>query len=227
MNYFQKRIFDPETLECLLPKLVHPTLEPPKILALISADEIFANADQSLLESLGEDRRLERKPAGFHREQIAEYVNMWTNTPPDGGLLVMGMNDDGTWEGCSKLERAALSRLEDPQDLCPDAPCETKRIAITRADGTQDFAVLIRVYRPRSKRVVKTHIARRSLPPKRLGIFKSTLVRSILSKSHVGSSIRYSSTRRRFGIFVMPCETCSSYLPPPMKNFFGLAIWAT
>jgi ATP-dependent DNA helicase RecG len=154
---FQKRLFDPETLECLLPKLVHPTLEPPKVLALISPDEIFANANQELLESLKEDNRLERKPCGLHREPLAEYVNMWTNTPPDGGILVMGMNDDGSWEGCESLGQVAINRLEDPQDLCPEAPCETKRIPITKADGSADFAILIRVYRPRSKRIIKTH----------------------------------------------------------------------
>jgi ATP-dependent DNA helicase RecG len=153
---YQKRLFDPETLECLLPKLVHPTLEPPKILALLSPAEIFAGADQSMLETLKEDKRIERKPCGLHREQVAEYVNMWSNTPPDGGLLVMGMNDDGTWEGCSGIEQAALNRLENPQELCPDAPCETKRIPITRPDGSQDFAILIHVRRPFSKRIVKT-----------------------------------------------------------------------
>jgi ATP-dependent DNA helicase RecG len=157
MALYQRRIFDPESLECLLPKVVHPTLEPPKVIALITPDEIFANANKELLESLSEDRRIERKPAGFHRDQIAEYVNMWANTPPDGGLLVFGMQDNGEWEGCSRLEPAALNRLEDPSDLCPDAPCQTKRVPITRNDGTPDFAVLVRVYPPHSKRVVKTH----------------------------------------------------------------------
>lgn len=81
---------------------------------------------------------------------------MWANTPPDGGLLVMGMCDDGTWEGCLKLEQAALNRLENPQENCPDAICDTKRIPIVRSDGTQDFVVLIRVAHRRRRRIVRT-----------------------------------------------------------------------
>lgn len=64
MPYYQKRLFDPETLECLLPQVVHPTLEPPQIHALLTPEEIYKLADQSLLESLKEDKRLERKPDG-------------------------------------------------------------------------------------------------------------------------------------------------------------------
>ncbi|MCY2988711.1 MAG: putative DNA binding domain-containing protein [Planctomycetota bacterium] len=159
MNYFQKRLFDPDTLEGLLPKaVVHPSLEPPAILSLMSVDEIFSEANQELLECLREDNRVERKPASFHSNQLTEYVVMWANTPPDGGLLVMGMHDDGSWEGCSKLEQKALNRLEHPQsDLGPEAPeCETRRIPVTNKNGTIDFVVLIRVKHSRRKRVIRT-----------------------------------------------------------------------
>lgn len=54
--------------------------------ALLSPDEIFKNATQELIESLKEDRRLERKPAGIHGKAIGDYFSVWSNTVPDGAL---------------------------------------------------------------------------------------------------------------------------------------------
>ncbi len=129
--------------------------EPPKRLELLTPDEIFDLADQSLLESLREDKRLERKPAGFSGSPLAEYLSMWANTPPEGGLLVMGMNDNGTFPGCSGLSPKNLNGLEALQELCPDAQCATKRVGVVKPDGSHDFVVLVRVFYQRA-RLVKT-----------------------------------------------------------------------
>jgi len=48
---------------------------------LLSVDEIYNNANQSLLQTLKEDRRIERKPAGTHAEVLGVYFTMWANTP--------------------------------------------------------------------------------------------------------------------------------------------------
>jgi len=57
---------------------------PTKRLELLTAEEIFDQADQSLLEALSEDRRIERKPPTFSGEPLGEYLSMWANTAPDG-----------------------------------------------------------------------------------------------------------------------------------------------
>jgi ATP-dependent DNA helicase RecG len=53
-------------------------------LSLLSPDDIYANADQTLLKLLKEDRRLERKPAKTHPRTLGEYHSMWANTAPEG-----------------------------------------------------------------------------------------------------------------------------------------------
>jgi ATP-dependent DNA helicase RecG len=128
---------------------------PPKKLELFSPDEIFDALDQRMLESLKEDKRLERKSASFSGTPLAEYLSMWANTAPDGGLIVIGMSDDGAFEGCSKLSPKRLNELEAMQDLCPDALCATRRIPIHKSDGSQDFVVVGRVFY-RKGRAVKT-----------------------------------------------------------------------
>lgn len=131
------------------------TFPPRKRLELLTVDEIYEMADQELLGALSEDKRIERKPAGFHGTPLGEYLSMWANTSPDGGILAMGMNDDGSFQGCSVLSSKQLNRLEDPGDLCPDAGFITKRVPIRLLDGREDYVVLIRVFY-RKGRVVRT-----------------------------------------------------------------------
>lgn len=72
---------------------VKPSLE-----QLMSPDEVFEQADEGLLRRMGEDRRIERKPASYSGSSLGEYVCMWANTPPDGGLIIVGMLNDGGFE---------------------------------------------------------------------------------------------------------------------------------
>jgi ATP-dependent DNA helicase RecG len=121
-------------------------LEPPKIDQLLTVDEIYARASQDLLERLKEDRRIERKPSGHHAEALGPYFSMWANTSPEGGLLVIGMEDGGTTSGCRTLSQKQLNRLEQTDRLyCPDARCESKRLAVVTPDGNEDFVVIFRV----------------------------------------------------------------------------------
>ena len=122
------------------------TFTPPKLNALLTVDELFDRMDQALLESLGEDKRLERKPATFSGDQLGEYLSMWANTPPGGGLMVMGIADDGTLLGCGGLSQNQLNRIDKAQDLCPDARCDVRRIPVVLANGSPDFVSAIRVY---------------------------------------------------------------------------------
>lgn len=123
--------------------------------ALMSVDEIYQHATAELLQALKEDRRIERKPAGIHAEQLGSvYITMWANTP-DGGLLVVGMEDDGGISGCAHLSQDSLNELERAgYQFCPDAKCVTKRIAAVNLQGGADFLLLIRVYYREDKLVM-------------------------------------------------------------------------
>ncbi len=124
---------------------------------LLNPDDIFACATTDLLEKIKEDRRIERKPAKMHAEPLAEYFSMWANTSPDGGLIVMGMTNDGKIEGCSFLDEKALNDREKTGFThCQEARYETTRIEAFRENGERDFVLLIRVfYHP--TRVVETN----------------------------------------------------------------------
>lgn len=115
-------------------------------LALLTPNDIFAAADEDLLGTLREDRRIERKPATIHGAELGEYFSMWANTPSDGGLIVLGQRDDGTYSGCASLQQVQLNDLEKAGLYhCPNAQLESRRIAVTRPDGSKDFVLLIRV----------------------------------------------------------------------------------
>ncbi|HWF45516.1 MAG TPA: hypothetical protein VG168_00805, partial [Bryobacteraceae bacterium] len=72
----------------------------PKHFALLSPDEIWESASVELIFSIAEDRRIERKADGIHVENLSEYCSMWANTPPDGGLIAVGVEDSGKILGC-------------------------------------------------------------------------------------------------------------------------------
>lgn len=123
---------------------------------LLSVDEIFADCSQTILERCKEDRRIERKPAGYSPRDLSVYLSMWANTPIDGGIIVIGMADNGQFEGCSGLSQTQLNELEKTGVVyCPDARFSTKRISVIRKNGTQDFVLVFRVYY-RQEKVVET-----------------------------------------------------------------------
>jgi ATP-dependent DNA helicase RecG len=124
--------------------------------SLLGPDEIYATADQSSLPVINEGRRLERKPAGVHPKALGDYFSIWANTAPSGGLIVIGVENDGSITGCSRLSPARVNDLERAGHVyCPDARYEAKHVPVTRTDGVSDFLILIRVHYNDSK-VVET-----------------------------------------------------------------------
>jgi ATP-dependent DNA helicase RecG len=98
-------------------------------LALLSVDEIYDKASVELFRLLKEDRRVERKPAGIHVDVLGEYFSMWANTAPDGGITVLGMEDDGGISGCARLSINQVNRLESARiEHCPDSRSESRRV---------------------------------------------------------------------------------------------------
>jgi ATP-dependent DNA helicase RecG len=121
-------------------------------LALLTVEEIYERASVDLFQKLKEDRRIERKPTGIHSQSLGEYFSMWANTAPDGGLVVIGMEDGGSVGGCSALSQKELNRLEKTgTEYCPDARFDSKRVDAS----STDYLLVFRVYY-RPDKVVKT-----------------------------------------------------------------------
>ena len=72
---------------------------------------------------------------------------MWANTQPHGGLIVIGVENDGTVSGCLSVGTDKNLEFEQAGSLqCHDARFDTSRIKAKRADGSADFLLLLRVY---------------------------------------------------------------------------------
>jgi ATP-dependent DNA helicase RecG len=127
-----------------------------KITALLEVPEIYERATEHLLRIIKEDRRIERKPASIHCRDLGDYFSMWSNTQPDGGLIAIGMQDDGSFSGCSKLTQDQINSFERaPVVYAPDAKFESKRVAVNNTKGQPDFVLLFWI-RYSKDRVVKT-----------------------------------------------------------------------
>jgi len=124
--------------------------------ALLTVAEIYENASLDLLAKLREDRRIERKPPGYQAKYLADYISMFANTKPDGGIIVIGMENDSRISGCSGITQSRLNELERcGQMYCPDARYESKRVAAQNSSGEADFLLLFRVFY-REDKVAKT-----------------------------------------------------------------------
>lgn len=125
-------------------------------LQLMTVDEIYDGASEALLREIAEDNRIERKCSGEHVASVGEYLSMWSNTAPDGGLIVVGMENDGSFDGCAQWDDARLNNMEKVgKTHCHDAAYQTKRVAVTNKRGEPDFVLLFRV-QYRDNKVVET-----------------------------------------------------------------------
>lgn len=99
---------------------------------------------------------MERKPPGIHARFLGEYLSMWANTQPYGGLVLIGIEDKGEISGCKDLAVESLNKLEQVRDYCPDARCEFKRVAVKNRKGEDDFVLMARVFYREDKLVETT-----------------------------------------------------------------------
>ena len=124
--------------------------------AVLTPDEIWASIDAQSLAEAHEDKRIERKPAKYSLAKLSEYISMWANTEPDGGIVVIGMTDDGMFEGLDSVGTTRINKLEKVRlTFCPDATCDFKRVPVTNKAKEADFVLAIRVLYHRS-RLVRT-----------------------------------------------------------------------
>lgn len=114
---------------------------------LLTLDELFARLDQSLISQLKEDRRLERKSAGVHAASLADCMVMFANTSPDGGIILVGVEDDGSITGLSSIPTERRNKLERSGDThTTGVKYESRLIPVTTAGGLRDFILALRVH---------------------------------------------------------------------------------
>ena len=117
---------------------------------MLNADEIFEQADADMIRKLVEDRRIERKSAKFSGDSLGEYICMWANTAPEGGLIALGVVNkeygEDAYEGCLSLSQQQVNNIEKAGHVfCPDAKVQTKQVPVRNRNGKDDFIILLRV----------------------------------------------------------------------------------
>jgi ATP-dependent DNA helicase RecG len=129
--------------------VVRPTL-------LLSVDELYDGMSTEMAVEAKEDHRVERKSASYKPRPLGDYFSMWANTSPDGGVILIGVDDDGRISGCAATDTTHINDLQRAGDVfCPDARYQYKTVDVINSEGKPDFIVAIRV-RYREDRVVET-----------------------------------------------------------------------
>ena len=125
---------------------------PPKasLVELWTPDDIFTELTHrgtSVLDNFSEDFRLEFKSARLRARDLGDYFSMWANTQPQGGIVCLGVENNGTVSGCLDIGSKKIVELEGAGQLyCPDAHFDCQRIPTTTESGNQDFILAIRIY---------------------------------------------------------------------------------
>ncbi|HEV2245800.1 MAG TPA: ATP-binding protein [Terriglobia bacterium] len=125
-------------------------------LDLYSPSEIYDQLDAQMLARLGEDKRIERKPGTVQPRALDYCFSMWSNTKPDGGLIIIGQEDQGPVSGCRHVPKSHVNEIERAAVVyCPDAKYSSKQVQVVNSKGEEDYVLVFHVhYRP--DRVVRT-----------------------------------------------------------------------
>lgn len=123
---------------------------------LWTPDDIFLNADQSIIASFNEDFRVERKSARKDPKGLAPTLSAFANTQPYGGVIFVGVEDGGEVSGFANLNPDRPNEFDSAGEFCPDAKLDFRRIPVVNVQGKQDFVIAIRVFFHPS-RLVETH----------------------------------------------------------------------
>jgi ATP-dependent DNA helicase RecG len=97
---------------------------------------------------VGEDHRLDYKSAKRQAKDFAKELSAFGNGPSHfGGVVVIGVEKDGTVSGCRGVGEAKVRELEAfGASGCEGGRFETKRMQCLNHKGEDDFIILARVY---------------------------------------------------------------------------------
>ncbi len=113
---------------------------------LWTPDDIYQSCDAKTVAAFSEDRRVERKRVEVAQRDFAAYLSMWSNTQPSGGVMFIGVADDGKILGCKHAGTEHLNEFETARKLCPDARFELQRVPVTDVKGDSNFIIAVRVF---------------------------------------------------------------------------------
>lgn len=116
-----------------------------RLVQLWTPDEIYDRLNESNVKRFAEDRRVERKSSSVQPKNLAEYLSMWSNTQPHGGLIIVGIEDGGAVTGCKRMSVEHKNALESLSGLCPDARWACKEIGVKDYKGADDYLIIYRV----------------------------------------------------------------------------------
>ncbi|WP_454628918.1 ATP-binding protein [Bradyrhizobium cenepequi] len=129
----------------------------PTLPQLWTPDDIYGKLDEAAIAKFKEDGRLERKRGTINQKDIAEYFSMWANTQPHGGIILVGVENNGVISGLRHIETEHINTLEAARRLCSDARVENKRIAVKNHKGEDDYVIAFRVLYREDKLVETSH----------------------------------------------------------------------
>lgn len=113
------------------------------ILEVMAPRDLWERVTQAELSHYKEDRRVEFKSSKVHLDDIAKYFSMYSNTSPEGGLLLVGVDNNGSPTGLSDLSDKQINELEKVHvQRCPGARPEYRRVQCN-VGGRADFFVAV------------------------------------------------------------------------------------
>jgi ATP-dependent DNA helicase RecG len=112
----------------------------------MSVDEIYDRMSQKIAVDIGETDRIERKSARYSARDLGVYFSMWANTQPYGGVVIVGVENDGKVTGCNIFSDSHIDDLQRAGDIfCPDARYQCKTVPVVNSKGEADFIVVFRI----------------------------------------------------------------------------------
>ena len=126
---------------------------PNSLAQLWSPDDIYRACTGATIEAFKEDNRVERKRIEIQQRDFAENVSMWANTPPNGGIIFLGVDKSGKILGCKHIEQEHLNRLRTVRKICSDADIQFKNIPVINHLGEDDYVIAVRVHYHQDKLV--------------------------------------------------------------------------
>ncbi len=122
----------------------------------MSVDEIYDRMKQSVAVDIDENEKIERKNARYNARQLGDYFSMWANTPPFGGVIIIGVDNDGKVSGINEVSADHVSDLQRAGDVyCSEARYQCKTVPVINHKGQQDSIIVFRVLY-REDKVVET-----------------------------------------------------------------------
>jgi ATP-dependent DNA helicase RecG len=115
--------------------------------ALLTPEQIYTTDDPALFQRLGENPHFDRKSGKISPRDLAPLLSAFGNGPSvSGGVVAIGIANDGSMEGLNKYGPDHISELENlGSERCPFGRFLTRRLPVRNAKGDEDFILLAKI----------------------------------------------------------------------------------